>query len=184
MKKVIGICIFLFVGVFTLNAQNRTLSGKVTDMGTGEPIVGASVLQNGTTNGVITDVDGRYTINLPYKAVGIIYSAVGYTPQFHAISQGARTWNVKLEESGIDLKKKYAIGVMQMGGIGGMQMGNIDLICEKYTTDIYSGWGREIYEGAGSCMYQGMGMPMYVGSGAQVCTEKSVCMPMEVSSAE
>ena len=48
-------------------SQNKTVTGTVTDA-TGEPLIGASVLQQGTSNGVITDVDGKYSIQVPPEA--------------------------------------------------------------------------------------------------------------------
>lgn len=46
-----------------LSAQNVTLTGNVTDT-TGEAVIGASVLEKGTTNGVITDLDGNFTLKV------------------------------------------------------------------------------------------------------------------------
>ena len=48
-------------------SQNKTVTGTVTDA-TGEPLIGASVLQQGTSNGVITDIDGKYSIQVPPEA--------------------------------------------------------------------------------------------------------------------
>ena len=45
-------------------AQTKTITGVVVDA-TGEPVIGASVLEVGTTNGTITDVDGNFTIQVP-----------------------------------------------------------------------------------------------------------------------
>lgn len=57
-------------------AQNVTVKGVVKDAN-GEPIIGASVLQKGTTNGIITDFDGNFTLNIPQNGT-IIVSYVGY----------------------------------------------------------------------------------------------------------
>lgn len=48
-------------------AQGRQVKGTVID-GTGEPVIGANVLEVGTTNGVITDIDGNYTITVQPNA--------------------------------------------------------------------------------------------------------------------
>ena len=47
-----------------LNLQQQKVSGKETDANTGEALPGASVQVEGTTNGVMTDIDGKYTIEL------------------------------------------------------------------------------------------------------------------------
>ena len=55
-------------------AQGHQISGTVID-GTGEPIIGANVLEVGTTNGVITDIDGNFKLSVQPNAKnpGIIY---------------------------------------------------------------------------------------------------------------
>ena len=53
-----------------------TVKGKVVDT-KGEPVVGASVVAS-STNGVVTDLDGRYSINVPGDAV-LTVSSIGYT---------------------------------------------------------------------------------------------------------
>ena len=61
----------------SLNAQNRTVSGVVKD-DRGEALMGAFVVQEGTSNGVSTDLDGRYTITLPDKSVNLQFQFIGY----------------------------------------------------------------------------------------------------------
>lgn len=57
---------FLFTGT-AFAQENRTIKGIVRDV-TGEPLIGASVIQKGTNNGVITDVDGNFTLTVPADA--------------------------------------------------------------------------------------------------------------------
>ena len=47
--------------------QSSTVNGKITDAN-GEPIIGASVVIKGTTNGTITDFDGNFMLEVPAKA--------------------------------------------------------------------------------------------------------------------
>lgn len=58
-------------------AQKIQVSGKVTDASTGEPVVGAAVLEKGGKAGVITDADGSYTISVPSDAT-LLCSFIGY----------------------------------------------------------------------------------------------------------
>ena len=61
-------------------AQSKTVSGTVTDK-TGETVIGASVVVKGTTNGTITDIDGKFTIShVPDNGI-IQVSFVGYKTQ-------------------------------------------------------------------------------------------------------
>ncbi len=65
--------------VFSLGlafAQNMTVRGTVTD-NTGEPMIGVSVLEKGTTNGVVTDLDGNYSVQVKSGAT-LVFSYVGY----------------------------------------------------------------------------------------------------------
>ena len=76
-------------------AQNIQLNGTVTDV-SGESVIGASVLEKGTTNGVITDIDGNFTLSVSPKAT-IIISYVGYAPQEIALN-GRKELKVVLKE--------------------------------------------------------------------------------------
>ncbi len=58
-------------------AQNLTVSGKVTDAATGEPVPFASVHAKGTMTGTNTDVDGQYSITVSKNAV-LVFSSIGY----------------------------------------------------------------------------------------------------------
>ena len=60
-------------------AQGHQISGTVID-GTGEPIIGANVLEVGTTNGVITDIDGNFKLSVQPNAK-IQVSFIGYITQ-------------------------------------------------------------------------------------------------------
>lgn len=59
--------------------QSQAISGSVTDIN-GEPIIGASVIEKGTTNGIITDLDGKFRLNAKQGAT-LVVSFVGYQTQ-------------------------------------------------------------------------------------------------------
>ena len=60
---------FLFIGIGLETAQTSRVTGLVTSEEDGQPVVGASILVNGTTLGTITDIDGKFTItNVPSSA--------------------------------------------------------------------------------------------------------------------
>ncbi|MDR1937580.1 MAG: TonB-dependent receptor [Tannerellaceae bacterium] len=60
--------------------QNVTVSGTVVDAA-GEPVIGVNVFVKGTTNGVITDMDGHFTLNVPDNNAVLVFSFIGYTTQ-------------------------------------------------------------------------------------------------------
>ena len=66
--------------LFALPLMARPASGVVIDKATGEPIIGASVLERGTTNGTITDFDGNFFLEVPEGAT-LEISYVGYATQ-------------------------------------------------------------------------------------------------------
>lgn len=59
--------------------QVQTITGLVVDTH-GEPVIGASVVEKGTTNGIVTDLDGKFTLNVKLGAI-IQVSFVGYQTQ-------------------------------------------------------------------------------------------------------
>ena len=80
MKHFRSILLFMALLVSTMVlAQNITYSGTVVDA-QGEPIMGASVIQEGTSQGSVTDVDGRFTVSVAPGST-LIISYVGYNTQ-------------------------------------------------------------------------------------------------------
>ena len=79
-----------------------TVKGRVTDL-KGEAIIGANILEKGTTNGSISDMDGNFTVNVPSNAV-LSISYIGYQPQEIAVN-GQKNINVKLEEEALALEQ-------------------------------------------------------------------------------
>lgn len=74
--------LFLLLGLlmsFNVMAQTKTITGTVVDA-TNEPVIGASVVEAGTTNGTITDLDGKFSLNVSQGAK-INVSYIGYKTQ-------------------------------------------------------------------------------------------------------
>ena len=66
--------LFFFAGV--LSAQDKVITGTVVDE-SGEPLIGAGVQVEGTSIGVITDLDGKYSINVPASATTLHFTCLG-----------------------------------------------------------------------------------------------------------
>ncbi len=80
MRKVLLLGLVMFLTLVSQAwAQNRTISGKVTDSGSGQPLPGVSVLVKGTTAGTATGIDGTYTVNVPANANTLVFRYIGYT---------------------------------------------------------------------------------------------------------
>lgn len=105
-----GKLFFLLVGLLCAigaSAQSITVSGTVTDR-TGEPLIGASILAEGTSVGTATDIDGHYTINVAPQGT-LVFSYVGYDVQKVAVN-GRHEINVTMRESSVMLNEVVAIG--------------------------------------------------------------------------
>ena len=79
----------LFVGIGLVTAQTSRVSGIVVSGEDGEPVVGATVLVKGTSQGTVTDIDGKFTINnVPASAGTLQVSYIGMTTQEVAVTSG------------------------------------------------------------------------------------------------
>lgn len=100
----------LLLGILMLpaEAQNRvTVSGRLTDTGQ-NPLIGASVIEKGTTNGVTTDVDGRYSISVDGNAT-LDFSFIGYKAQSIAVMNRTQI-DVVMEDDAMMIGEVVAIG--------------------------------------------------------------------------
>ena len=94
MKKTIFLILCLLCSIGAM-AQKKSITGVVTDA-SGETVIGASVVEVGTTNGVITNLDGKFTLMVdPNGKIKVSY--VGYQPQVIDI-KGKNSFNIKLKE--------------------------------------------------------------------------------------
>lgn len=90
-----------------ISAQTVNLTGNVKDQ-TGEPVIGASVLEKGTTNGTITDLDGNYTLRVANNAT-LVFSYIGMRNQ--EVNVGGRsTIDVTLQDDTQALEEVVVIG--------------------------------------------------------------------------
>ena len=87
--------------------QDKKVTGTVVDEA-GIPVIGANVIQKGTTNGVITDLDGNFSLEIPNGAV-IEISYIGYMTQSIPIN-GKTTFNIILEEDTQKLDEVVVLG--------------------------------------------------------------------------
>lgn len=93
----------------TVMAQTLSISGKVTDKNSQEPVIGASVLIEGTTNGTITDVDGNFMLsNVPSKG-NLVVSYIGYATQKLPIN-GKTNFTIALAEDTETLDEVVVVG--------------------------------------------------------------------------
>lgn len=98
------ILILMLFSVSVMQAQNRTVKGTVTDV-QGEPIIGANVVIVGGTKGVITDLDGKYSIQVPENGAVLKFSYIGFKTKSYNVAKGKSVLDVTLEEDAVMLEQ-------------------------------------------------------------------------------
>ena len=106
-------CLFLLLMTtkVTMGQSNVTVSGKATDE-QGGPLPGVSVKLKGTANGVMTDLDGKYTIKVPDGTGILVFSFIGFKKQEIKIGD-RKTVNVVLQEDKNDLNEVVVVAYGQ-----------------------------------------------------------------------
>ena len=107
-RKLFSLAVFLLVCTYAF-AQN-TVTGTVKDQ-SGLPLVGVNVVEKGTTNGNITDVNGKYSVNVE-RGKTLVFSYIGFITQ--EIRVNSNTINVTLAEDAQSLDEVVVIGYGNM----------------------------------------------------------------------
>jgi TonB-dependent starch-binding outer membrane protein SusC len=92
-----------------LSLQDIRVTGVVTDATTGEPLPGVNILIDGTTTGVVTNIDGNYSLNIPVADPVLVFSYVGYNTRRVAVGE-QRVINIELEMDLAALDEVVVIG--------------------------------------------------------------------------
>lgn len=112
MRKVLATALAVLLAAISwggVNAQTREITGTVTSEATAEPIVGATVIAEGTAVGTLTDIDGRYTLDLPAGASAVTVSYLGYGSR--TVQVGTRTTvDIALAEASETLDEVVVVG--------------------------------------------------------------------------
>ncbi len=104
---------FAAVALFSCSlafAQTQKVSGTVLD-NLGEPLAGVNIVEKGTTNGTLTDIDGNYALNVA-RGKTLVFSFIGYRTAEVVVS--GTTLNVTLEEDSELLEDVVVIGYGSM----------------------------------------------------------------------
>ena len=105
-QKLFALLATVLVFAAGVNAQNVKVSGTVSD--NAGPVVGASILVKGTTEGTITDVDGKYSISVPANAT-LVVSFIGYQTEEVAVG-GRSVLDITLKEDSELLSESVVLG--------------------------------------------------------------------------
>jgi TonB-linked SusC/RagA family outer membrane protein len=105
MSLLLALC-----GAMSLEAQNRALTGKVVDAQQ-QPVIGAAVVvKDAMTTGVVTDVDGTFTMNIPSGGTVVEVSCLGYVTKDVTIAASQSDVTITLEEDSMLLNETVVVG--------------------------------------------------------------------------
>ncbi len=201
LRKSFGLLSLLLMIPLWVCAQNITVKGTVKD-NTGFGMPGVNVLQVGTTNGVITDIDGNYSLNVPSDAE-LAFSFIGYVTQNIAVN-GQTTINVLLVEDSQALEEVVVIGygTQKKSDISG-SVASVDREAMMRKTPVNIAQGLQgaaagvmvtAQDGSpeakaairirGVATINGSADPLYVVDGVQVGTDASFVNPADIESME
>ncbi|MBQ9175206.1 MAG: carboxypeptidase-like regulatory domain-containing protein, partial [Bacteroidales bacterium] len=107
MRKKLFLILAMLLSAIISFAQNVGISGTVVDSN-GEPLIGVSVIVKGTTTGTMTDLDGKFSLNVPSDAV-IEISSIGYVTQSMPVGS-TRVFNITLADDNEMLDATVVIG--------------------------------------------------------------------------
>ncbi|UEG54153.1 TonB-dependent receptor [Mucilaginibacter daejeonensis] len=110
MRKFYLLCLFLLTVSFA-QAQTRALSGRVLDASNADPLIGAAVTIKGSTAGQITDVNGKFTVNVPAgQDATLTIKYVGYAEQTVTFTANEQDVTVKLAAQQNALEDVVVVG--------------------------------------------------------------------------
>ena len=105
--KKLSLLLLLIITPFCIFSQTRTISGKVIDSNN-ESLIGVNVIEKGTTNGTVTDIDGNFSVNVPSNAT-LLISYVGYISQEISV-EGKTSIDIVLVEDSEMLDELVVVG--------------------------------------------------------------------------
>lgn len=89
--------------------QQPKVTGTIADASTGEPIIGANIVVEGTTYGTVTDVDGKFSIEVPKSDAVLVVSFIGYNTE-RVLLKGQSILNIKLISDIKSLEEVVVVG--------------------------------------------------------------------------
>ena len=137
LTKKLLLSLALCLGTVPFAWAQHTVKGIVTDE-TGEPLIGAGVLVEGTTIGTITGIDGDYELTVPADAVNLVFSFIGLADQTVAIA-GQTEINVVLKADQTFLDEVVVVGyavVKRRDLLGSVSSVGSDKLTEQPVTTV------------------------------------------------
>ena len=202
MRRLILLGLFIMLIPFALSAQNIRVSGTVLDADNA-PLPGVNVVQTGTTNGTITDIDGKYEISVPSDAT-LTFSYIGCVS--HTENINGRTTlppvTLKADDKEIEQVVVVGYGTMKKSDVSG-SVASVDAkdMMRRTPTNVNQGLqgaaagvmvtaqdgspeGKSQVRIRGVATINGSAQPLYVVDGVQVGTNADFLNPADIESME
>ncbi len=203
MKKCLLIFGLLLLNVSIALCQSTKVSGRVFTLPDKEPLPGANVVVKGTTTGTITDMDGKYTLEIPSGDVTLVFSFIGYENLEEPVN-GRTNIEVSLSPDVISLNDVVVIGygtIKKSDVTGSVVSVNTEAMMKKAPTNILEGLRGQAagvmvtaQDGApdanaairirGVATINGSAKPLYVIDGVQVGDNANFLNPADIESIE
>ncbi|MCF8304603.1 MAG: TonB-dependent receptor [Bacteroidales bacterium] len=157
LKKLILIPLLVLMAM-SLNAQERTISGVVSDAQTGETLPGANIVVKGTQRGTITGTQGEFELKIPEGADSLVITFIGYQKSTIRIADKS-VFNIKLQRkvTGLDEVVVIGYGTVKKSDL----TGSVSTVKSEELTKIPSSNALEALQGkiSGAQISSGSGEP-------------------------
>ncbi|MBQ9212487.1 MAG: SusC/RagA family TonB-linked outer membrane protein, partial [Bacteroidales bacterium] len=202
MRKLFLLGLFIMLIPFALSAQNIRVSGKVLDADS-EPLPGVNVVQTGTTNGTITDIDGNYSIEVPSDA-SLTFSYIGYNNHVENVNGRTSLPPITLKSDDKEIEQVVVVGygTMKKSDVSGSVV-SVDTkdMMKRAPANVNQGLqgaaagvmvtaqdgspdGNSQVRIRGVATINGSAAPLYVVDGVQVGTDANFLNPSDIQSIE
>ena len=108
LQPIVVMVLLLSVSALSAIAQTQTVSGVITDQ-EGDPLIGVTVMQKGTSNGTASLVDGSFRIAVTGESPALVVSYIGYAPKEIKVD-GRHQINITLDEESNLIDEVVVIG--------------------------------------------------------------------------
>ena len=130
--KIFLVSLLVLFGPAVWAQSTVRISGTVIEGGSDLPVIGASLMVEGTTNGVITDLDGKFDLSVP-KGSNVVVSFLGFTDYTFAANKDQAGMKIVLQESAEFLEEVVVVGY------GSVKKENLTGAVDQVSAEVFSG---------------------------------------------
>ena len=106
----ISLLVAVLLGFLPVHAQQMSITGTVKDKKLNDPVIGASIVIKGTTNGSITDLDGNFQLDNVSPGSTLVISYIGFQTEEILVQEGKTNYQVGLSEDNRTLDEVVVVG--------------------------------------------------------------------------